>query len=166
MAESKIDPEIRIKPSENLLHFIQNYLDEDCPKIPENFVNKKIETLSILDVTWIQNYMSQKDSELRKNWPQFKYFHELMEESTVILPEPQIPPRNPDLEARIQRLKVQQAERDYKRMTQNVSGRPAYTEEPLANQSKKNCLSLELQWGSENQTCSVFKLLKHVLSYL
>ena len=140
MAESKIDPEIRIKPSENLLHFIQNYLDEDCPKIPENLLIKKIETLSILDVTWIQNYMSQNGSELQKNWPKFKYFHELMEESTVILPEPQIPPRNPDLEARIQRLKVQQAERDYKRMTQNVSGRPAYTEEPLANQSKKNNL--------------------------
>jgi hypothetical protein len=46
--------------------------------------------------------------------------------------------RNPDLEARIQRLKVQQADRDYKRMTQNVSGRQAYTEEPLANQSKYN----------------------------
>ena len=50
--------------------------------------------------------------------------------------------RNPELEARIQRLKIQKAERDYKKMTQNVSGRAQYTEEPLSRQSKSFSRSL------------------------
>ena len=39
-----------------------------------------------------------------------------------MLPEPKFPPRNPELEARIQKLKAEQAEREYKRMTENVDG--------------------------------------------
>ena len=134
MAETKIDPEIRFRPSKDLLHFVRNYVDKDDSKVPKNLLSN--ETFSIGDVTWIQNYMSKHRDELKKSWPEFRHFHQLMAESVMILPEPQFPPRNPDLEARIQKLKVQQAERDYKRMTQNVSGRAAYTEEPISNQSK------------------------------
>ncbi len=134
MAETKIDPEIRIRPSKDLLRFVRNYIDEDASILPKDLLSN--ETFSISDVTWIQNYMSKNRDELRKICPEFRHFHELMAESVMILPEPQFPPRNPELEARIQKLKVQQAERDYKRMTQNVSGRAAYTEEPISNQSK------------------------------
>jgi hypothetical protein len=134
MAETTIDPEIRIRPSKDLLHFVRNFIDEDASKLPKNLLSN--ETFSIADATWIQNYMSENRDELKKSWPEFKHFHELMADSVMILPEPKFPPRNPELEARIQKLKVQQAERDYKRMTQNVSGRAAYTEEPISNQSK------------------------------
>jgi hypothetical protein len=74
--------------------------------------------------------------ELKKKCLEYGHFHEIMEKCVVILPEPVIPPRNPELEARVQKLRAQQAERDYKRMTLNISGRQHYTEEPLSHQSK------------------------------
>ena len=36
------------------------------------------------------------------------------------MPEPKLAPRNPDLEARIKKLKVQQEQKDYEKMTDNV----------------------------------------------
>merc|ERR1739844_184685 len=38
----------------------------------------------------------------------------------LILPEPKMTPRNPELEARIEELKAQQEQRDYEKMTDNV----------------------------------------------
>ena len=61
-----------------------------------------------------------------------------------MLPEPKFPPRNPELEARIQKLKAEQAERDYKRMTENVDGRQglardsAAVDQPISKQSKSS----------------------------
>ena len=80
--------------------------------------------------------MSANRDELQKIWPEFQYFHEMMENCAVSLPEPESPPRNPELESRIQRLKAEQAQREYKRMTVNVTGRQPYNEEPLSHQSK------------------------------
>ncbi|CAM1325626.1 Uncharacterised protein g9010 [Pycnogonum litorale] len=48
------------------------------------------------------------------------YFHEFLEKFRFNLPKPHIPPRNPELEARIQKLKNKQASREYKEMTKNV----------------------------------------------
>ena len=94
MAESKINPEIRIRPSKGLLDFVRNHVDENSPKIPKNILSESSSiTFSISEVTWIQSYMSENQSELQKSWPDFKFFHQLMEESSVILPEPEIPPR-------------------------------------------------------------------------
>ena len=137
MAEAKIDPEIRIRPSDELKEFVRNFINEDEPEVPKNIFSSKPEaTLSISDVTWISNYMEENQPELRNKWPNFRHFHEMMEKCVVLLPEPVIPPRNPELEARVQKLKAEQAEREYKKMTYNISSKQRYTEEPLANQSK------------------------------
>ena len=94
MAEAKINPEIRIRPSKGLLDFVRNHVDENCPNIPKNILSESaLTTFSISDVTWIQSYMSENQSELQKSLSDFKFFHELMEESVVVLPEPEIPPR-------------------------------------------------------------------------
>ena len=137
MAEAKIDPEIRIRPSEELREFVRNFIDESEPEVPENiFTSGPEATFSVSDVAWIRDYMAENQTELKKKWLGFRHFHEMMEKCVVLLPEPVIPPRNPELEARIQRLKAEQAERDYKKMTYNIAGKQSYTEEPLSNQSK------------------------------
>jgi hypothetical protein len=81
--------------------FVRNFVDENSPEVPSNLLTSGAgDTYSIADVTWIQNFMSDNRSELQNSCPGLKHFHELMEKCCVILPEPEIPPRNPELEAR------------------------------------------------------------------
>lgn len=70
-------------------------------------------------------------------------FHALLAECEMILPEPQFPPRNPQLEARIQRLRAQQANRDYQEMTRNIDQKDIMSSlmsegEPISKQCKIN----------------------------
>ncbi|PVD31462.1 hypothetical protein C0Q70_06874 [Pomacea canaliculata] len=44
----------------------------------------------------------------------------MLADSDLVLPGVKLPPRDPELEARIQRLKALEANREYQRMTQNV----------------------------------------------
>ena len=48
------------------------------------------------------------------------HFHELISECQITLPQPQFPPRDPVLEARCKKLRAQQAEREYQKMTSNI----------------------------------------------
>ncbi|XP_060067373.1 transmembrane protein 199-like [Ylistrum balloti] len=49
-----------------------------------------------------------------------RYLHEILQDSDICLPCVKLPPRNPELEARIQRLKAEQENKRYKEMTRNV----------------------------------------------
>ncbi|KTG03305.1 hypothetical protein cypCar_00016520 [Cyprinus carpio] len=49
------------------------------------------------------------------------YLHELFEDSTLHLPEVITPPRNPQLVARLEKIKAKLANEEYKRMTRNVN---------------------------------------------
>ncbi|XP_072495855.1 transmembrane protein 199 isoform X2 [Notamacropus eugenii] len=49
------------------------------------------------------------------------FLHELLEGSEIHLPEVVRPPRNPELVARLERIKVQLANEEYNRITRNVS---------------------------------------------
>ncbi|CAH1800473.1 unnamed protein product, partial [Owenia fusiformis] len=55
------------------------------------------------------------------------YLHELLEESDICFPKLEVPERNPELEARIQRLKGQQANREYANMTKNLGSTGLYS---------------------------------------
>lgn len=46
--------------------------------------------------------------------------HELLSESQIVLPKYEPPPRSPELEARVQRLRFEQENREYKNMTRSV----------------------------------------------
>ena len=60
------------------------------------------------------------------------YLHELMKGSSVELPTPPPdPPRNPELEARIQRLRKEQERKEYDKMVHNVAQDP----EPIKQDS-------------------------------
>ncbi|XP_030633748.1 transmembrane protein 199 [Chanos chanos] len=47
--------------------------------------------------------------------------HELMEDSTLYLPKYEKPPRNPQLVARLEKIKAKLANEEYKRITRNVN---------------------------------------------
>uniref|UniRef100_A0A667HMB8 Transmembrane protein 199 n=1 Tax=Lynx canadensis TaxID=61383 RepID=A0A667HMB8_LYNCA len=49
------------------------------------------------------------------------YLHELLEGSEIYLPEVVKPPRNPELVARLEKIKIQLANEEYKRITHNVT---------------------------------------------
>ncbi|KAM6242436.1 transmembrane protein 199 isoform 2-T2 [Porphyrio hochstetteri] len=50
------------------------------------------------------------------------YLHELLEGSEIYLPEVPVPPRNPELVARLERIKAKLANEEYRRMTRNITG--------------------------------------------
>ncbi|KAG1714278.1 Transmembrane protein 199 [Nymphon striatum] len=50
-----------------------------------------------------------------------KHSHELLSRLQIILPKPKIPPRNLELEKRIEKLKIEAASQEYRNMTKNVS---------------------------------------------
>ncbi|XP_055652757.1 transmembrane protein 199 isoform X4 [Falco peregrinus] len=50
------------------------------------------------------------------------YLHELLEGCEIDLPEVLVPPRNPELVARLERIKAKLANEEYRRMTRNVTG--------------------------------------------
>uniref|UniRef100_A0A0A9ZA50 Transmembrane protein 199 n=2 Tax=Lygus hesperus TaxID=30085 RepID=A0A0A9ZA50_LYGHE len=48
------------------------------------------------------------------------WLYDVLSSTELILPEPIIPPRNPELEARCKKLRAQHEEREYRKMTKNV----------------------------------------------
>ncbi|NXX21564.1 TM199 protein, partial [Podargus strigoides] len=50
------------------------------------------------------------------------YLHQLLEGCEIYLPEVPVPPRNPELVARLERIKAKLANEEYRRMTRNVTG--------------------------------------------
>ncbi|CAE1159369.1 TMEM199 [Acanthosepion pharaonis] len=64
------------------------------------------------------------------------YLHEMLEGCELHLPEYTAPPRNPELETRIQRLKAEAAEREYKKMTKNVASPETFYKENLGHEMK------------------------------
>ena len=79
-------------------------------------------------------------NEMGKNLP---YLHKLIKGSDVILPKNEVVQRNPDLVKRIEKLKKEQEEREYKAMTQNVNlDKKHFPEDSVSYQSKNLSLSL------------------------
>lgn len=66
------------------------------------------------------------------------YLHEVIAKTRLILPENEILERNPQLEARCEKLRAQQERREYQSMTKNVdSFRKHIPEDTIAHQSIK-----------------------------
>jgi len=156
MASSTIDPLIRLKPSPELAEFarflaIEATSGDDSDNLPENIgklmrlknneeLSEASALLTVKDIRWIYE---RRDRIREMDNPVFKdlHFHELIKHCAMVLPEPKFPPRNPELEARIQRLKAEQANREYRRMTENVDGRQGISkqsaDEPIGKQIKE-----------------------------
>ncbi|XP_015101300.1 transmembrane protein 199 isoform X1 [Vicugna pacos] len=61
----------------------------------------------------LHQYLRERDSTL--------YLHELLEGSEIYFPEVVKPPRNPELVARLEKIKIQLANEEYERITRNVT---------------------------------------------
>jgi len=144
--ESIVDPTIIIKPSDRLTQFILYDVKntDDAPDgitalcESKGYKSKKLKkmvenvTLKIEDLRWLNKYLKEH----RKTATEKIYLHELLEYSEVILPTPKKTPRNPELEARIQKLTAQQNAREYQAMTKSIdSVRKFLPEDSIAYQS-------------------------------
>lgn len=90
-------------------------------------------TLNLNDLRWINRYLAEK-REIDEN---AGYLHDLLEGSKLVLPQNEIIERNPELEARCQRLRREQDERSYKTMTKNVDcSRTHAPDDTISYQSK------------------------------
>jgi len=103
MATVSIDPKIRLKLCSELKEIAAEVFNE-----------LSIETIEVDKVNELREcYQKQKSAD-------DLHFYQLISKCELILPEPKMAPRNPELEARIKKLKAQQEQRDYEKMTDNV----------------------------------------------
>lgn len=122
-------------------------LDQKDPKSMSKTQTKKLKeqqkqkiksslTLNLNDIKWLNVQLKEK----RSKDETFKvYLHELIEESQLVLPKNEIIERNPELEARCQKLKMQQDARMYRNMTRNVDSTKRYhAEDTIAFQSNSH----------------------------
>ena len=100
MASVSIDPLLRIKLSK-----VMQELALEC------FNEPKVE-LIVSEMETLKEFISKQDKNL--------HFHELIQNCDLIVPEPKEAPRNPELEARVQKLKKLQEQKEYDKMTDNV----------------------------------------------
>ncbi|KAG7189372.1 hypothetical protein KM043_017021 [Ampulex compressa] len=139
--ESIEDPAIKIKPSKALINFILNSVKDtnDAPlgiaSLKKSDIEKPVDVLLILeDIRWLNKYLK----DYRESVKEKVYLHELLEGADIRLPTPKIIPRNPELEARIQKLIAQQNDRDYEAMTKGVDcTRKHIPEDTIAFQMKQ-----------------------------
>ncbi|EDW84699.1 uncharacterized protein Dwil_GK12992 [Drosophila willistoni] len=89
--------------------------------------------LYLKDCHWLNNTLS----DLRKRKICEIFLYELIESSELILPENELKPRNPELEKRCQRLREEQHNREYHKMTKSVdAGLKYYPEDTISYQIK------------------------------
>lgn len=82
-------------------------------ELEELLVKPEPTVLSFSTARNIQRYLQDKGHPL--------YLHELLEDSSLHLPEVVKPPRNPELVARLEKIKAKLANDEYDRITRNVN---------------------------------------------
>ncbi|XP_022215209.2 transmembrane protein 199 [Drosophila obscura] len=104
-------------------------IKEDDAEPPTEYNN----VLYLTDMHWLNDTLIQ----LRKDGICNLFLYELIESSDLVLPENEMKPRNPELEARCERLRAEQHNREYHKMTKNVdAGLKHYPEDTIAYQIK------------------------------
>lgn len=78
--------------------------------------SKKVFLITLRDVKWLDVVLMEQRGSGETN----SYLHELLENCDLILPQNEVLERNPELEARCQKLRQQQQEYEYHKMTRNV----------------------------------------------
>ncbi|XP_014205604.1 transmembrane protein 199 [Copidosoma floridanum] len=133
------DPYVKLKLTQKLIDFIVKNVKNE-KNVPHNIKtlkncaqNKRADcTLSLKDIKWLKTFLTEQSNGKKK-----VNLHELLEGVDVQLPQPKITPRNPDLEARIKKLRAQQNNRDYRAMTKSVDNTRKYLpDDSLAYQMK------------------------------
>ena len=118
MGSTTIDPTVTLNPSDSLRTYLSSLVFEgEVPPSIAKLIEGEDTSLTTSDLKWLKN--SEKCSNLG----------DLLFKSSLSLPSPVYPDRDPGLEERTQRLRMEQNEREYRRMTANVkgsAGKPKY----------------------------------------
>lgn len=111
------------------------YLIEDGELVDTTLIDDDAKTLTLDDLKWLNQVLVER----RRKDSKFNVFlHELLAESKMILPKNEIEPRNPQLEARCVKLREQQAQWEYKKMTKGVdNSRRRLPEDTISYQMKQ-----------------------------
>lgn len=122
--------------------------DVDCPVNLQNLRTspEKVQ-LGSADIRWLGDYLKtvielvrhlqKKTCLIVTLQKQTVHLHELMKGSEVQLPKlAPDPPRNPELQARIERLRKEQEQREYEKMVHNVSHVKEFKENSIAAECK------------------------------
>ena len=136
MAGVSIDPTIKLVPSTQLVQFLQlQQFDSPPPSRLQSLVHGQRTELTVEDIKWLRAAVPNIPSSLLLS-------------SSLHLPSPVFPERNPELEARCQKLRAEQEDRDYRAITSNVRRDRGPEEEPIKKQFKEinNFLLLILQF--------------------
>lgn len=112
-------------------------LVKDVPVEPDVVTEKiKPDTRHFIinsDLKWIFNLLQER----RKTDPDIPYLNELLKGSKMVLPENHFVERNPVLEERCKKLRKEQEQREYNKMTKNVDNvRKRDPEDTIGYQSK------------------------------
>uniref|UniRef100_A0A8C0QN92 Uncharacterized protein n=1 Tax=Chelonoidis abingdonii TaxID=106734 RepID=A0A8C0QN92_CHEAB len=75
----------------------------------------------LLHITALPTFLNGKDLEELCVVGSPVYLHELLEGSEIYLPEVEKPPRNPELVARLEKIKAKLANEEYRRITRNIN---------------------------------------------
>lgn len=121
-----------IEKMNNLEKKIDNHLTSSSPKAEKTKVVEKI--LTVPDLKWLYDHCVEENKKNTKK----VYLHELLEGSELLLPPNAQIPRNPELEKRCQKLRIEQENERYRNMTKNVdSSRKRLPEDTLSYQMKE-----------------------------
>lgn len=97
-------------------------------------------TLGLNDLKWLGAILAKR----RDSGDSSEYLHELLDGAKLILPRNEIIARNPELEARCQRLRREQDDRLYHAMTKNVDNNRRHApDDTIGYQSKYHRVGLE-----------------------
>lgn len=109
-----IDPTLRVKPSKALLSYLESATadTDEGSEAPSGLRNLDSDSeIDLCDIRWVFDQRTGVSS---------PRFHELLAGCELVLPVPKLPPRNPELEARVQRLRKEQEDREYRKMVGNI----------------------------------------------
>ena len=120
-----INPKLLLSPSEKLVEFLRKK-DFDSPtENVRKLCNDDSVQLTVEDIKWIVETCPELPSAL-------------LFSSELQVPSPEFPERNPELEARCQKLRAEQEDREYRAMTGNVRrDGPGQEQEPIKKQFKE-----------------------------
>ncbi|KAM7069128.1 transmembrane protein 199 isoform 1-T1 [Molossus nigricans] len=120
---------------------LQKHKGGDHPSGPARLVSFRL-------IRDLHQYLRERESTL--------YLHELLEGSEIYLPEVVKPPRNPELVARLEKIKIQLANEEYKRITRNVTcqdSRHGGILSDLGKEADTGCIDRRLCGGSGRAVC-------------
>ncbi|XP_044057810.1 transmembrane protein 199 isoform X2 [Siniperca chuatsi] len=100
---------------------VTELLEKPDSSLPQRLREELEETLAKPEPTTLSFSTARKLKKCLQDEGHPFYLHELLEDSSLHLPEVVKPPRNPELVARLEKIKAKLANEEYNRITRNVN---------------------------------------------